>query len=151
MKEKLFVTLLCLNLLLPLIPAHAQEAQAEEPAPQEQAASDSTAPDNSQSSGAQTKPAPTAAPQSITLGGGTVKYWINKIIGYVSQIGALFGKTTGLRIGGTSVSAIAAFLIGKKLQDNAPGWVSVLFYLAGGTMAAGGSANIVQLVERFLG
>ena len=72
--------------------------------------------------------------------------WIDKAIGLISQIGALFGKTTGMRIGGTSVMGIAALVLANVLKDKAPSWVKYLLYAGGGTMFAGSGANIAQMV-----
>jgi hypothetical protein len=71
---------------------------------------------------------------------------INKIIGYVAKIGGIFGKSTGTRIGGTSVSAIAMLVIAKLIQDKGPDWIRWLLYLSGGTMVAGSGANITKLI-----
>ena len=76
---------------------------------------------------------------------------ITKIIAQVSQIGNLFGNVTGFRIGGTTGTAIAAFVIAKLLEDKVPSWVKWILYAGGGTMIAGGSANIAQVVMQLLG
>jgi hypothetical protein len=81
----------------------------------------------------------------------TAVVWIKRIIGYVSQIGAIFGKTAGIRTGGTSVSAIAMLVIAKLVQDKAPSWIKWLLYLSGGTMVAGSGANITQMIMKTLG
>jgi hypothetical protein len=75
---------------------------------------------------------------------------INTVIGYIAKIGGIFGKSTGTRIGGTSVSAIAMLVIAKLIQDRGPDWLRWLLYLSGGTMVAGSGANITQLIMRFL-
>jgi len=80
----------------------------------------------------------------------TAKTTFNKIIGYIAQIGAIFGKTTGVRIGGTSGSAIVMLIVAKVLQERGPSWLKWLLYLSGGTMVAGSGANITQLIMRFL-
>jgi uncharacterized protein (DUF697 family) len=77
--------------------------------------------------------------------------WINRIIGYVSQIGNLFGKTLGFRIGGTTGTAIAALAIAKLAEDKLPSWLKWVLYLTGGTMVAGSGANITQTVMKALG
>ena len=76
---------------------------------------------------------------------------ITKIVAQISQIGNLFGNTIGFRIGGTTGTAIAAFVIAKILEDKAPSWVKWILYAGGGTMIAGGGANIAQVVMQFLG
>jgi len=73
-----------------------------------------------------------------------------KVIGAISQIGAMFGKTTGKRIGGTSGSAIVMLIVAKLVQDRGPSWLKWLLYLSGGTMVAGSGANITQLIMGFL-
>jgi len=83
--------------------------------------------------------------------GGTASVWVNKIVGYIAQIGNLFGNVTGFRIGGTTVTAIATFVIARLIQDKAPSWVKWVLYAAGGTMFAGSGANIAQLVTQYLG
>jgi len=83
-------------------------------------------------------------------GAKTVNAVINTVIGYVSQIGAVFGKTAGIRIGGTSGSAIVMLVVAKLLEDKAPSWLKWLLYLSGGTMVAGSGANITQLVMGLL-
>jgi hypothetical protein len=80
----------------------------------------------------------------------TLSFWIDKATGYIAQIGAMFGKTTGIRIGGTSVSAIAMLIVAKLIEDKAPPWVKWLLYLSGGTMIAGSGANIVQAVMKYI-
>jgi len=81
----------------------------------------------------------------------TATVWINRIIAYVSQIGNLFGKTTGFRIGGTTGTAIAALAVVKLVHDKIPSWIKWALCLAGGAMAAGSGANIVQFIMRTLG
>jgi len=76
---------------------------------------------------------------------------ITKIIAQVSQIGNLFGNATGIRIGGTTGTAIAAFIIAKLLEDKVPSWVKWILYAGGGTMIAGGGANIAQVIMQLLG
>jgi len=79
----------------------------------------------------------------------TVTALINKVIGYISQIGALFGQTTGIRIGGTSASAIVILIVARLIDGRAPDWVKRLLYISGGTMVAGSGANITQLLMQF--
>jgi len=76
---------------------------------------------------------------------------VTKIIAQVSQIGNLFGSAAGIKIGGTTGTAIAAFVIAKLLEDKVPSWVKWILYAGGGTMIAGGSANIAQVVMQLLG
>jgi hypothetical protein len=156
MKEKLFVTLLCLSLLMPLCSIGAQDEPAAVGTSAETGGEQASPGDTPQSSAPQA-----GAPQGGALQSGgakksapqshTLSYWINKITGYVSQIGNLFGKTTGKRIGGTSISAIAMLVIAKLVQDRAPSWVKYLLYASGGTMIAGSGANITQMIMRTLG
>ena len=82
---------------------------------------------------------------------GTASVWINRIIGYVAQIGNLFGDATGFRIGGTTGTAIITLIIAKLVEDKAPSWVKGALYITGGTMFAGSGANIVQLISNHLG
>ena len=82
---------------------------------------------------------------------GTATVWINRIIGYASQIGNLFGQTTGLRIGGTSGTAIATLAIAKLAENKIPSWLKWLLYLTGGAMLTGSGANIAQTVMKALG
>ena len=96
MKQNLLIPLLCLALVLPVYTAGAQEA--------EQQTAQETAPRITQG----------------TQGTDTISVWINKIIGYASQIGNLFGKTLGFRIGGTTGTAIAALAIAKLAEDKLP-------------------------------
>ena len=143
MKQNLLITLLCLALALPVCTAEAQEAAQETEAARE------TPPGNAGQAQAQ-KTAPASAGKG-TQGKDVITVWINKIIGYVSQIGNMFGKTTGFRIGGTSGTAIAALLIAKLAEDKMPSWLKWVLYLTGGTMVAGSGANIAEVVMRALG
>jgi len=120
MKLKLIIALLCLAIVLPVFTAGAQEVDG-------------------------------AAIQAMAAQAkSTATVWINRIIGYVSQIGDLFGKTTGIRIGGTSGTGIAALAIARLSGDKLPSWIKWLLYLTGGTMFVGSGANITQLVMQFL-
>jgi len=129
MKQNLLIPLLCLALALPVCTAVAQEAEQG-------------------NTGQSSVQAPAQAPAQSK---DAVSVWINKIIGYVSQIGNLFGKATGFRIGGTTGTAIAALAIAKLAEDKLPSWLKWVLYLTGGTMVAGSGANIAQLVMRTLG
>jgi hypothetical protein len=71
---------------------------------------------------------------------------INTVMGYIAHIADMFGKTTGLRIGGTTGAAITSLVVAKLVKDKAPSWVKWGLYLTGGTMAAGGGANILQML-----
>ena len=94
----------------------------------------------------------TATAQEIIQGlGGNASSLFNKVIAFIAQIGNLFGDVTGIRIGGTTVTAIASLVIAKVAEDKLPSWVKVLLYVTGGTMVAGSGANIVQLVTQLLG
>ena len=83
--------------------------------------------------------------------GSSVSVWANRIIGYLSQLGNIFGDAAGFRIGGTTGTAIVTLVIAKLVQDKAPSWLKWALYIAGGTMVAGSGANIVQLVTQYLG
>jgi len=74
----------------------------------------------------------------------------NKAIDSVAKIGDIFGNAAGVRIGGTTLSGVAALVIAKMIEDKVPSWVKWLLYIGGGTMMAGGGANITQLVTKFL-
>jgi len=158
MKQNLLIPLLCFALVLPVYTVGAQEDEqetAQETTPQaaqvtvqetEREATQETAKETTQA------PAPRNTGQSRqTQGTDDISVWINKIVGYVSQIGNVFGKTLGFRIGGTTGTAIAALAIAKLLQDRAPSWVRWALYLTGGTMVAGSGANITQTIMRVLG
>ena len=75
---------------------------------------------------------------------------LNKAIDSIAKIGDLFGNAAGVRIGGTTLSGIAALVIAKMIEDKVPSWIKWLLYIGGGTMMAGGGANITQLVTKFL-
>ena len=117
-------------------PLYAQEKEEAAAVAQEAAVSEETA--------AAKKP---AAAQGT---GDPVSGLVNKIIGYLAQIGNLFGDTTGVRIGGTTGSAIAALLAAKFIGDKMPSFLKWFLYLGGGTMLAGGGANIAQLIKQSL-
>jgi len=173
-KEKLFAMLMCIALILPLASVGAQDSDnfwsdaassdknnsdnTEAAAPNAatetespRAATETTAP-----KAAEPKTAPKTSEQKPSpktpkvQGAGSATAIINKLIGYISQIGAMFGKSTGTRIGGTSVSAIVMLVIAKLIQDKGPDWLRWLLYLSGGTMVAGSGANITQMIMRFL-
>jgi len=172
-KEKLFALLMCAALILPLAPVWAQEedegwqdtstetnyqddigaaanaaaetaAQQAAPKAEPQKKTEATAP----------KAAPKTSGKSAPLklpkidGAKTVNSAFNTIVGYISQIGGIFGKTAGTRIGGTSVSAIVMLVIAKMIQDRGPSWLRWVLYLSGGTMVAGSGANIMQSLMR---
>jgi len=163
MKQKLLISLLCLAFVLPVYMAGAQEDEQEtayEPvqqAPQQpaQEAVRESAGDGAVQAPAQAPtPAPAKKPASQgrqTQGTDSISVWINRIIAYVSQIGNMFGKTLGFRIGGTTGTAIVTLVIAKLLQDKAPSWIKWALYLTGGTMVAGSGANITQVVMNLLG
>ena len=124
MKKIWAVLILVLILVLPLCLAGAQEAASPAAAPSDAAGTTDLI------EGAKSAAAP----------------WINKIIGLLAPIGALFGKATGIRIGGTTGTGIAALALAKVVENKAPSWVKWVLYLTGGTMFAGGGANVAQLV-----
>ncbi|MDR0501912.1 MAG: hypothetical protein LBH16_01180 [Treponema sp.] len=90
----------------------------------------------------------TSAPAMPPVSGGNISLYINKGIGLLSQIGNIFGSATGFRIGGTTGTAIATLVIAKLVEDKAPSWVKYALYATGGTMFAGGGANIAQLITK---
>ena len=138
MKQNLLILLLCLTLALPVCTAGAQESAQE------------TSPGNTgQGQGAAQVPAQRNTSQG--QGKDLITVWINKIIAYASQIGNLFGKTLGKRIGGTTGTAIATLVVAKLAEDKLPSWLKWVLYLTGGTMVAGSGANIAQVVMRALG
>jgi len=134
----------------------------ETPAPK--AVTETTAPKDAPKTTTETTAPKTAEPKAAPKTGGqtpsikppkiqstfSLTAIINTIIGYIAKIGGIFGKSTGTRIGGTSVSAIAMLVIAKLIQDKGPDWLRWLLYLSGGTMVAGSGANITQLIMRFL-
>jgi len=81
----------------------------------------------------------------------SISQLLNKVIAQVSQIGNIFGDATGFRIGGTTGTAIAALVIAKLVEDKVPSWIKWVLYLTGGTMFAGGGANIAQFVMQYIG
>jgi len=154
-QEKLFVMLMCIALILPLAPVGAQDADSDNSDNTETAAPNAAV-ETTTTETTTPKTAPKTSGQTPSLkapkvqGAGSVKAIINKVIGYISQIGAIFGKSTGIRIGGTSGSAIVMLIIAKLIQDRGPDWLRWLLYLSGGTMVAGSGANITQALMRFL-
>jgi len=181
LKEKVLIGMLCFALVMPLIPAGAQEddedsvesyssAAVETSSGVEAVSSTETSNDAETGSGAETKsntaakpanntgkttsskPATKSLPSLKSLPNAkNAKGLLAQIIGYVSKIGAIFGKATGMRIGGTSGTAIITLVLAKILEDKAPSWVKYALYAGGGTMIAGGSANIVQALMGFVG
>jgi len=178
-KEKLFVMLMCIVLILPLAPIGAQEsneswsddtwsdknylddtntASPETSTPQ--TAAEPTAPKASAGTTTPKAATGTTAPktggQTPSLkvpnidGAKMVNTAFGKVVGIVSQIGAMFGKSAGGRIGGTSVSAIVMLVVAKLVQDRGPSWLKWLLYLSGGTMVAGSGANITQMIMGLL-
>ena len=169
-KEKLFAILLCLALILSFAPIGAQEtdeASSDDTWSDKNwtddagaditgtAAPNETAPDESPGTAAPKEAPKTTTPKAATKtapkiqGVKTVTGLFNQAIRYISQIGSVFGKTTGIRIGGTSVSGIVMLVIAKLIRDRAPSWVKWLLYASGGTMIAGSGANITQMIMQF--
>jgi hypothetical protein len=172
-KENLFTMLLCLTLILPLTPVWAQDTDealsddtssgldsagtaAPETVAPETAVPKEAAPETAAPKTAAETTAPKTGGQTPSLkapkiqGAPSLTAIINKIIGYISQIGAIFGKSAGTRIGGTSGSAIVMLVIAKLIQDRGPDWLRWLLYLSGGTMVAGSGANITKLIMGLL-
>jgi len=178
-REKMLVMLMCIALILPLAPIGAQESndswadlvdwsdtsdskttsETESPKAAAETAAPKTATETTAPKAAQPKAAPKTGGQTPSLklpnidGAKTVKTAktaFNKVIGIIAQIGAMFGKNTGVRIGGTSGSAIVMLIVAKLIQDNGPSWLKWLLYLSGGTMIAGSGANITQMIMQFL-
>jgi hypothetical protein len=175
-KEKLFAMLLCLALVLPSASVWAQDSgdswadlvdwgdtsdskttsETEEP----KAATETTVPRDAPKTATETTAPKTAEPKTQPKTSGqtpsiktpkmqgtfSLTAIINTIIGYIAKIGGIFGKSTGTRIGGTSVSAIVMLVVAKLIQDRGPDWLRWLLYLSGGTMVAGSGANITQLI-----
>ena len=132
--KQLFLFLLCFAFIMPFYPAMAQDGEA----------------------GVRAEPAAETGDRSapkveLTQYRNKVTGWINKAVGFISQIGAVFGQSTGMRIGGTTVSAIAMLVIAKLIEDKTPSWVRWILYATGGTMFAGSGANIAQTVMSALG
>jgi len=131
--RQLFLFLLCLTFVMPY-PAMAQDGEA----------------------GVRAEPAAETGSRSaptveLTQYRNKITEWINKAVGFISQIGAVFGRSAGMRIGGTTVSAIAMLVIAKLIEDKTPSWVRWILYATGGTMFAGSGANIAQTVMSALG
>jgi len=94
----------------------------------------------------------TAAAQEMIGGlGSTATSLFNKIIAFIAQIGNLFGDVTGIRIGGTTATAVASLVVAKVAEDKLPSWAKTALYVTGGTMFAGSGASIVQVVTNLLG
>jgi len=143
MIRKFFIILLCFAFAMPVFVVSAQEDEQE--TAQESASQEQTPQKTDQ------KPAQKSSGQlQMPKVQGTAGGWINKIIANVSQIGGLFGKTLGFRVGGTTGTAIAALLLAKFLENKAPPWVRYLLYATGGTMFAGSGANITQIIMQVL-
>jgi len=164
MKKKVFTMLLCIALVLPGFTVWAeedeqrpiQEAVLEQRAPQEtvqETGQENASQEQKSQETVQQKPAPknTGGQLQIPKVKGNAGVWINRIIAYISQIGGLFGKTLGFRVGGTTGTAIAALLLAKFLENKAPPWVKYLLYATGGTMFAGSGANITQVLMQVIG
>ena len=138
------VLMLALVLFLPFIPALAQEDEAGggAGAAAEAAAEPTveTAPAPAKASPA----APKASPAQQTSLEGTIGSLISKIVAMLAPIGGIFGQAAGFRIGGTTGTGIAALIIAKMLEDKLPTWAKYALYAGGGTMFAGGGANIAQ-------
>jgi len=164
-KEKMFVMLMCIALILPLAPIGAQESEESwsDDSLSEKTWNDDTetaAPKATETTAPKAAAPKTNAPKSdgksapLKLpkidGAKTVNTAFNKVVGIIAQIGAMFGKSTGGRIGGTSVSAIIMLIVAKLVQDRGPDWLKWVLYLSGGTMVAGSGANITQLIMGFL-
>ena len=129
MKIKLIMTNIFITFLLPLYNAAAQEADT---------VTEITASGGGGAGSGAVQGALNSIPGLITKG-----------INAVAQIGNLFGNVTGIRIGGTTGTAIATLIIAKMVEDKAPTWVKWLLYGTGGTMIAGGGANIFQLISKY--
>ena len=159
MKKLFCTTLICLALIMPIYLIGAQEAETEQEAPAQEhpVQTEATQGQTVQKETAPAQPAQGKKPQTTVSPGQATHYgnmaaeWIKKIIGYLSQIGAMFGLTAGFRIGGTTTTGIVALLIAKFLEEKAPSWVKWALYAVGGTMFAGGSANIAQLIMQHIG
>jgi len=169
-KEKLFVALMCVALIMPLATAWPQESDdswidlvdlsdTSDSKTTSEAEAPNMATETTASKPAQPKAAPKTDGQTPSLkvpqidGAKAVKAAntaFGKVVGAISQIGAIFGKTAGKRIGGTSGSAIVMLIVAKLVQDRGPDWLKWLLYLSGGTMVAGSGANITQLIMGFL-
>ncbi|MCL1837667.1 MAG: hypothetical protein FWG46_08985 [Treponema sp.] len=87
------------------------------------------------------------AGEAAASGGGEGSF-LSQLIALLAPIGALFGKTTGIRIGGTTMTGIATLAGAKILHNKIPSWLKWVLYLAGGTMFTGSGANIAQLIMR---
>jgi len=178
-KQNFLLPLLFIALIMPYMPLAAQEADEEETASYAQEADEEkTTPytqeaeviapltqetpqiqetpltqetpkvQETQQAKPQVKTQTKTQPKVKVKGGAAVL--INKLIGYISQIGALFGKTTGIRIGGTTGTGILTLIIARFLENKAPSWVRYALYAGGGTMFAGGGANILKMIMGFL-
>ncbi|MDR0444472.1 MAG: hypothetical protein LBH44_13825 [Treponema sp.] len=150
MKQKLLVSLLCLALILPFF-AGAQEDEEAGETPVQPVQSVNT----TDSESGDTASAPKSVPASsggqvkvsqVALPTGGIGGVIGMIVGYLSHITDLFGKATGMRIGGSSLTAIIMLVIASVIKDKAPPWLRYVLYAAGGTMFAGSGANITQML-----
>ena|GEM_PF-2913802 len=154
----IFVMLIMLGISMPVAAEDSAEP-SEERVTVEAVAAEQSAGEEAASSPAASSPAASTGggggtisrPQAQTGAPAGAPDWINMIIGYISQISALFGQATGIRIGGSTVTGIAALAVAKFTQEKAPSWLKWVLGLAGGTMLAGGGANIAQLAMSYLG
>jgi hypothetical protein len=149
MKTLWAVLMLAVVLFLPLIPVIAQEDEASVPegagAAAEAVAEPAVeaAPAPAKASPAAPKASPAAQHTSLE---GTIGSLISKVVAMLAPIGAMFGLAPGFRIGGTTGTGIAALVIAKMLEDKLPSWAKYALYAGGGTMFAGGGANIAQVI-----
>jgi len=123
---------ICVALVISCMPVGAQEADE---------SADTGSSTVEEGTGSTIKKTTPSLP-SVKGAGGLFK----KIIGYVSKIGGIFGRAAGVRIGGTSGSAIIMLIAAFLLRDRVPPWIRYLLLAGGGTMIAGGSANIIQML-----
>ena len=153
MKKTFGIVLLLL--LLPFISLAAQEEdyyqESWEPAAQPVTVEPSAAPVEQASQGE--SPSAPAAPQvkAPQVNKDSAVSLVNKIIALIASIGGMFGQAAGFRIGGTTGTGIAALIGAKIAQDKAPSWVKWALYLTGGTMFAGGGANVIELAAKYIG
>ena len=74
---------------------------------------------------------------------------MSKIVSLLAPIGAMFGSATGIRIGGSTGTGVLLLIAAVFLRSRIPFWLKIILFIGGGTMLAGGGANIMQLVSGF--
>ena len=101
--------------------------------------------------GAQETPGATRISGALQETAGAVPGLIDTVINGIAQIANIFGNATGIRIGGTTGTAIVVLVIAKLLGNRIPTLLRWFLYVVGIVMLAGGSANVIQFFRGFTG